>query len=243
MKILQDSDRSNGFLGLQNKDTETSAQALNAAVQNPLLYQNQAFGGLGGAGGLANLGGGLFSNQGQFGAGQFGGGLNPYLQNGLGGYQNGLGGYQNAAIGGLGGGYQNPYLGGGFGGGFGGLGGLGGVAPDIYTQGALSAQLYNNPLYGAGAGTLTGSAAGINPLLLRGVQNSQYPIIGGLGGLGAYQNPYLAAQALLSPYSNYNQVNNYPFASRFGIGAGTGRSGLGINRYNSQNSQNNNDEK
>ncbi len=123
------------------QDTVTSAQGI-----NPAIYQNQAgFGGLGA--GLSNLGGGIYSNQAQLGQfGGIGGGINPYLQNGFGGgYQNGLlGGYQN----GLAGGYQNPYLAGGFGG----LGGGLGFGGDIYTQGALSAQLYNNPLIGAGSG-------------------------------------------------------------------------------------------
>jgi len=240
LSYSQESDRSKLFEGLQ--DPETSAQGINpATIQNPLanqlLYQNQA--GLGGAGGLynnpaafaslgggglANLGGGVFGNQlgGQFGgvgsqlggysglggAGGFGG-INPYLS--------GAGGI---------GGFQNPYA----------FGGLNGGGVDIYNQGALAAQLYNNP-YG-GSGTLAGAAAGINPLLLRGAQNTQYPVIGGLGNY----NPYLAAQALLSPYSNYNQLNNYPFSSRFGIGAGSsGRSGLG-SRSSSNNNNNNNDE-
>ncbi|ODN02671.1 hypothetical protein Ocin01_04013 [Orchesella cincta] len=229
------SDRLKLFEGLT--DPESSAQAISPATVNPytnqLLLQNQAAlfnnqglfaGGNGansaaaaaalGSGNLQNLGGGLFSNQ-----------FQPY-QFGLSGQ--GLNGnsFVNAAVGGLNA-YQNPLL-------FGGANIPGISSPDIYSQSAAAAQLYNNPYIGNAAAALGGGgiSAGINPLLLRGQTNLQYPIVGG--------NPYLAAQALLSPYSNYNQLNpynNFPFASRFGIGVG--RSSIG-NRQSSN--SNNNDE-
>lgn len=211
-------------------DPESSAQAISPAAVNPYtsqillqnqLLNNQALLGGGspntnsaaaavGSGNLANLGGGLFSNQPY----QF-----PVAGQGLNGNS-----FVNAAVGGLSA-YQNPLL-------FGGatIPGIG--SPDIYSQSAAAAQLYNNPFLGVGSFGGAGISTGVNPLLLRGATNLQYPIV-------ASQNPYLAAQALLSPYSSYNQLNpynNFPFASRFGIGVG--RSSLG----NRQNSNSNNDE-
>jgi len=231
------SDRQKLFEGLT--DPDSSAQAISSAAVNPytnqLLLQNQAAlfnnpglyaGGNGvnsaaaaaalGSGNLQNLGGGIFSNQYQ--PYQF-----PFSGQGLNGNS-----FVNAAVGGLNA-YQNPLL-------FGGANLPGIQSPDIFSQSAAAAQLYNNPYIGqAQAFGGAGGAVGINPLLLRGQTNLQYPIVGGGG------NPYLNAQALLSPYSNYNQLNpynNFPFASRFGIGVG--RSSIG-NRQSS-NSNNNNDE-
>lgn len=179
---------------------------------NPGLFGGNTNSAAIGSGNIANLGGGLFSNR-------------PYRLPITGQGLNGNS-FVNAALGGLNA-YQNPLLYGG--------GNFPGVAsPDIFSQSAAAAQLYNNPYLGAGAFGGAGISQGINPLLLRGATNLQYPIVGG-------NNPYLAAQALLSPYSSYNQLNpynNFPFASRFGIGLG--RSSVN-NRQNS-NSNNNNDE-
>ncbi|CAL8142170.1 unnamed protein product [Orchesella dallaii] len=213
------SDRQKLFEGLT--DPDSSAQAISSAAVNPytnqLLLQNQAA---------------LFNNPALYGGGNGLNGLNGInsaaAAAALGSGQ-GLNGnsFVNAAVGGLNA-YQNPLL-------FGGANIPGISSPDLYSQSAAAAQLYNNPYIGAAAFGGAGASAGINPLLLRGQTNLQYPIVGGAG------NPYLNAQALLSPYSNYNQLNpynNFPFASRFGIGVG--RSSIG-NRQSS-NSNNNNDE-
>jgi len=201
------------------EDTQSSAQGISSQAINP-YGRNQAL---------------LYNNQ----AGGFQGGINPLLASLYAGNGGGLGGY-NQGLGQLGGlgGYGNAFGGNQF---AGGLGGLNGYGQNPYLQlggglgGLQGASAYQNP-YLASNIALSGAAAGINPLLLSGARNAQYPVGVGLGGT----NPYLT-QSLLSPYSQYSQINPYssfPFSSRFGIGLSRNRGAVGGSLGNNNSNRN-----